>query len=517
MKRPFVLLTCSFLTWWWYQLVTGDFAASDGHTDVQPGEDVHHNTLRETRTDLLGVKGRASRDVLDTNIGANWDLPDINKNNYEDADWHPPSTLLETRYNLHPDSSPVMHRTNTGVRESNNRSSAEHCGEYSSQMTSNGQCRLTATLPAVPVGTSQKRCPDMFRCTDDISYWLHENQNRKEQLDELRETMSTLQEELRNHGHRVRALETQGDGGLNLNLTFDQRLHSLEFHQTKMDTLLHIHETLLQELETQLRNLSATVQRVNLNTGCRINVIRATSLLSMRDTPPDGRHLSLCPSDCATLYHNGVRRSGVYSIIVSPGSSQPVYCDMETDGGGWTVFQRRRDGSVNFNRGWSEYREGFGEPRGEHWVGNQQLHLLSNQGHYSLRIKLQDWSNAHRHAHYHTFRIEDEENHYRLHVSGFSGTVKDSFAWYHNQQSFSTPDTGNICAEISHAGWWFHQCFYANLNGVYYKGGRYSLKAQNLLGPDGIVWFSWRESDFYSLKGVTMMIRPSNFRPSFSP
>lgn len=66
-------------------------------------------------------------------------------------------------------------------------------------------------------------------------------------------------------------------------------------------------------------------------------------------------------------------------------------------------------------------------------------------------------------------RIENEENRYRLHVSGFSGTVKDSFGWYHDRHGFSTPDTGNICAEISHAGWWFHQCFHANLNGIYYK------------------------------------------------
>lgn len=65
--------------------------------------------------------------------------------------------------------------------------------------------------------------------------------------------------------------------------------------------------------------------------------------------------------------------------------------------------------------------------------------------------------------------MDSEENRYRLHVSGFSGTVEDSFAWYHDQRAFSTPDTGNICAEISHAGWWFHQCFSANLNGIYYK------------------------------------------------
>ncbi len=67
------------------------------------------------------------------------------------------------------------------------------------------------------------------------------------------------------------------------------------------------------------------------------------------------------------------------------------------------------------------------------------------------------------------YSVEDESTQYRLHVSGFSGTVEDSFSWYHDKQSFSTPDTGNICAEISHAGWWYNQCFYANLNGVYYK------------------------------------------------
>ncbi|XP_016323455.1 techylectin-like protein isoform X2 [Sinocyclocheilus anshuiensis] len=97
-------------------------------------------------------------------------------------------------------------------------------------------------------------------------------------------------------------------------------------------------------------------------------------------------------------------------------------------------------------------------------------------------------------------RIENEDNLYRLHVSGFSGTVEDSFGWYHDKQSFSTPDTGDICAEISHGGWWYHQCFFANLNGVYYKGGRYSAKGKNLLGPDGIVWYSWKDSDYYSLK-----------------
>ncbi|KAM3596782.1 uncharacterized protein V6R79_020815 [Siganus canaliculatus] len=505
-------------TWLACLLVFSSFhprASGDERSDISHDDVVHPDALTETNGDVPGAS-----------FETNWDLRDTNKDNYEDADWHPASSLLETHADLFPDA--PIRAAGAGFGDDDDpttnriggNSSTQSCGEYSSQVTASGQCRLMATLPPVVVaGTSQKRCPDMFRCTDDISNWLHENQNRKQQLDELRETMSELQEELKNHQVRVKALEIQGEETSSLNLTFDQRLQSLELRHAKTDTLLHVHAALLFELQAQLRNLSAAVQRMSRTMGCTVNVVRtATPPLGMRDTlPPDGHFLSLCPSDCASLYHSGVRRSGVYSIVLSPGTNLPVYCDMETEGGGWTVFQRRRDGSVSFNRGWAEYRSGFGEPRGEHWLGNQQLHLLSNHGHYSLRIDLQDWSHAHRHALYHSFRIEDEESQFRLHVSGFTGTAEDSFGWYHDQRGFSTPDTGNICAEISHAGWWFHQCFYANLNGVYYKGGRYSLKAHNLLGPDGIVWFSWKESDFYSLKAVTMMIRPNNFRSRLSP
>lgn len=190
MKWQFILLTFVFLTRWFHQPVTGDFAPSDEHPDIGHDEDVHPNTLTETNGDVLDMNIQTSRDVPDTNFETNWD---INKDNFEDADWHPPPSLLETHSDLSPEIGTL----------------SAQCGEYSSHLTSSGHCRLMATLPPVPVGTSQKRCPDMFRCTDDISNWLHENQNRKEQLDDLTETMSELQEELRNHGHRITTLEEQ--------------------------------------------------------------------------------------------------------------------------------------------------------------------------------------------------------------------------------------------------------------------------------------------------------------------
>lgn len=501
-------LQCVFLT----LVLLISVSAPDEHPDFGHDDDIHPNALLETNADALDVQ--TSWDILDTNMATNWDAQDIDTDNYEDADWHPPSSFLDT-LDLPPDDLPLIRSSADQTR--NNDSSTSQCGEYSGQVTSDGQCRLMGTLP--PTAAPQKPCPDIFRCTNDISDWLQENQDERNQLEELKEMMSDLQEELRIHQHRVKALETQSEDGMMLNATLGHRLRSLEIRNAEADALLHVHATLLYELQAQLRNLSASLQDVSRNTDCKVNVVRTQPRpLSMRDTLlPDRHFLSFCPSDCASLYHNGVRRSGVYTIVLSPGTPLPVYCDMDTEGGGWTMFQRRRDGSVSFNRGWTDYRNGFGEARGEHWLGNQQIHLLSNQGHYSLRIDLQGWGHTHRHAQYSSFRIDDEKNRYRLHVSEFSGTVEDSFGWYHNLQGFSTPDTGDICAEISHAGWWFHQCFYANLNGVYYKGGRYSLRAQNLLGPDGIVWFSWKDSDFYSLKAVSMMVRPHNFRPRLSP
>lgn len=300
---------------------------------------------------------------------------------------------------------------------------------------------------------------------------------------------------------------------MTLNSSVIGRLHSLELHHAEASTLLHVHAALLHELQTQLQNLSSVV-----HSGCTLKNTRTAPPLAIRSTARPVVHLvSSCPSDCASLFQNGVHRSGVYSIVLTPGVSLPVYCDMDTDGGGWTVFQRRRDGSVSFNRGWDQYSLGFGDSRSEHWLGNTPLHLLVTQRNCSLRIQLLDWSHIHRHAAYERFSIEDEQNRFRLHLSGFSGTVPDSFGWYHDGQDFSSPDSGDLCAEICHSGWWFQQCFQANLNGVYYQGGHYSLRAQNLLGPDGVVWFSWRDSDFYSLKAVTMMVRPQGFRTRMSP
>ena len=85
-----------------------------------------------------------------------------------------------------------------------------------------------------------------------------------------------------------------------------------------------------------------------------------------------------------------IGRIGIYIIKPRGSPAFSVYCDM-TDGG-WTVFMRRYDGSQSFYLDWKQYKEGFGNVTGEHWLGNDKLYYLTNQKHYSMRMDATIWS-----------------------------------------------------------------------------------------------------------------------------
>ncbi|XP_078614854.1 microfibril-associated glycoprotein 4-like isoform X1 [Branchiostoma floridae x Branchiostoma japonicum] len=214
-------------------------------------------------------------------------------------------------------------------------------------------------------------------------------------------------------------------------------------------------------------------------------------------------------ADCAAYKASG-QTSGVYRVGSLPSGVQ-AYCDMETAGGGWTVVQRRQDGSVPFNRTWEEYKLGFGDPGGEYWLGNENIHLLTNQKEYLLRVELQDWEGNQTFAEYSTFRVSGESDGYRLHISGYSGTAGDSMTGRpsNNGQRFSTVDrdndasSGSCSQRYGQGGWWFNKCGYSYLNGRYLGNCENSCPA-----VQGVLWHHWRGGS-YSLKSVSMKIRAS--------
>ncbi|KAM8796273.1 angiopoietin-related protein 7 [Eudromia elegans] len=217
--------------------------------------------------------------------------------------------------------------------------------------------------------------------------------------------------------------------------------------------------------------------------------------------------------DCSSLYQRNYRISGVYKLPPDEFLGSPdleVFCDMETDGGGWTIIQRRKVGLTSFNRDWKQYRDGFGNIRGDFWLGNENIYRLSRRP-TVLRVELEDWEGNIRYAQYKQFTLSNELNSYRLFLGNYTGNTGRDSLRYHNNTAFSTKDKDNDkcvddCAQFRKGGYWYNCCTDSNLNGVYYRKGEHT---KNM---DGITWYGWHGST-YSLKRVEMKIRPEDFKP----
>ena len=181
-------------------------------------------------------------------------------------------------------------------------------------------------------------------------------------------------------------------------------------------------------------------------------------------------------------------------------AKQLAHCDMDTEGGGWLVIQRRINGSVDFYRNWTDYVYGFGDLDGEFWYGLEKIHCLTTRDDVELRIEIGNgttpsivWTPCAR------CRNQLAINHWPGNWSRGGGGANDGMT-HHNGQPFSTRDRDNDahstnCATLNGGAWWYKNCYYSNLNGRY--------------GSDGTLnWRGARTPYASSPYNVAMKIRP---------
>uniref|UniRef100_H0X7Z3 Angiopoietin 4 n=1 Tax=Otolemur garnettii TaxID=30611 RepID=H0X7Z3_OTOGA len=339
------------------------------------------------------------------------------------------------------------------------------------------------------------------------------NQTSRMEIQLLETSLSTnkLEKQLLLQGHelhrlqgqnsaletRVQALETQQQA----------ELASLRGEKERLRRLLGRQSGALAGLERSLRAASSNSSLLQRQQRQLLESVQRL-VSAVAQGPASMRAAEQVFQDCAEIQRFGTNASGVYTIHVG-NMTEPsrIFCRDVFNWNSKSLKNHSYDTNPIFQKKNSkEYKEGFGDPAGEHWLGNEVVHQLTSGAAYSLRVELQDWEGHEAYAQYEHFQLGSEGQLYRLSLSGYSGSAGRQSSLVLQGTKFSTRDADNDnclckCAQMLSGGWWFDACGLSNLNGIYYPA-RHHVRKLN-----GIRWHYF-QGPSYSLRATRMMLRP---------
>ena len=210
---------------------------------------------------------------------------------------------------------------------------------------------------------------------------------------------------------------------------------------------------------------------------------------------------------CQDWYNAGYKNSGVYNVSLPGHQPKSVYCYMDNKGDGWMAFQRRFDGSVDFNRAWDDYKNGFGNGFGEYWLGNDILHKITSSGSYDLYVVAKSFGGQVQYKRFKGFTISSEATKYVFHYDSVHPGYSDHLILFSSllNRKFSTFDQDNDisdsanCARMYNGGWWFGVCHRDHMNGLY-------SPTEACPHAQGLHWHAWL-GHYKSLKETMLLIR----------
>ncbi|XP_062977234.1 angiopoietin-4 [Elgaria multicarinata webbii] len=376
------------------------------------------------------------------------------------------------------------------------------------------QQNQTATMLEIGTNLLNQTVEQTRKLTDVEAQVLNQTSRMEVQLLENSRSTNKLEKQLLMQTDEIHKLQNQ-------NSNLETRVLQMETkHLVEMEGMRTEKEELQQLVSSQsdtIEGLEKSLHATHSNTSLLqeqqqqlLESVQGLVQLVSQGKVPLKKEDRIFP-DCAEIRQSGLNLSGVYTLHIN-NLTEPkkAYCDMEVDGGGWTVIQHRVNGSISFQKNWKEYKQGFGDPAGEYWLGNEAVYLLTNQAAFSLRVELLDWEGNRVYAQYEKFQLGSEQQRYKLFWKGYKGNAGQQSSLARQGTGFSTRDADNDncmckCAQMLSGGWWFDACGNSNLNGIYYPA-RHNTRKLN-----GIRWHYFHGTG-YSLKGSRMMLRPSGGR-----